>query len=80
MPSRMGRWVQGFPALTYFGDLVWQDAFWDAKGTANMLVCTRFSLDKPNIPYTCLYAHQDVYPVQSVTILGRIVWTSFSLA
>lgn len=24
--------VRGLPALTYFGDLVWQDAFPDAKG------------------------------------------------
>lgn len=24
--------VRGLPALTYFGDLVWQDAFTDAKG------------------------------------------------
>lgn len=50
--------VRGLPALQYFGDLVWQDAFKDQKGIAQLDIlydCWRsISSTIPPPNYTCL--------------------------
>ena len=82
MPSRMGPGIQGLPALTYFGDLVWQDAFPDAKGTAHMLkvqhTCYRGSTCAKGTAHmlvcTCFSPGHTIHPMWSVTIVCRPAW------